>query len=237
MSFRRMVGRKLHWLLQHKKNTGAYFYGDLHFISAGETLAERYNDIAAISDFRPTDKVLDVGCAEGLISLEVAKQVESVRGIDIDANRVERARVEAKKQNASNATFEVGSVVDCRLDTYDVTLFLSVYGKHNTSRVGVDELRRLLRATRRQIIVRANVQGSRPGADLLSDILTTMDEEGFDGFCFPAPPAGATNLIIGNRRGTDAHIHQAPPLILVPTERFSEHPAFGVAPAAASSNR
>ncbi len=204
MSFRRMIGRRLHRLLQHRKNTGDFFYGDLHFISAGETLSERYNDIAQISDFRPTDKVIDVGCAEGLISLEVAQQVASVRGIDIDANRIERACLEAKRRSVANVTFEVASVADCWLDTYDVTLFLSVYGKQNTARIGMNELRRLLRATRRQIIVRANVQGSGPAAELLSAILTTMDEEDFDGFCFPAPAKGATNLIVGNRHGTDA---------------------------------
>jgi hypothetical protein len=58
-----------------------------------------------------------------------------------------------------------------------------------------------LRATRRQIVIRFNLQ-RHPDLQL-TEILATMDAEGFDGICRERGIRYG-NLIVGNRRGTDA---------------------------------
>ncbi len=218
----RLIGRMIDRTLHGRWNTGGYFYGDSHLVSAGASLAERWNDIAEVADFRPTDRVLDMGCAEGLISFEVAKRAAHVDGVDIDANRIERAKSGAAKRGVKNVSFFQGSVVDFALDPagYDVILFLSVMAPRNSDRVGMREFIRLLRAARRQIVVRINVQQSTREETLLGSMLGAMEDEGFDGVCFLARRKSHGNLVIGNRRGTDARLNKIPPIALVPTDRL-----------------
>ena len=121
-----------------------------------------------------------------------------------------------------------GSVTDYPVEpnSYDVVLFLGVLNKKtSTGYVGTKELERLLRATRRQIIIRANIQSYEKQITRLIDILEKMDEQGFDAICF-SRRLGQGNMIIGNRRGTDAKLGTVPPLVLVPTEHLREHPCL-----------
>lgn len=192
---------------------------------------ESWREILLVADLRPTDQVLDMGCAEGLVSMEVAQHVAHVDGVEIDPRRVEEARRLAKQRKLDNISFAAGSVVDYPLKprSYDVMLLLAVLGKKTeTGYVGVKELERLLGATRRQIIIRLGVQ--KPSmvkrSITLPEILAKMDECGFDGICFARRiPSG--NLIVGNRRGTDARLGTVPPFVLVPTEDLQKtHPCL-----------
>jgi hypothetical protein len=58
--------------------------------------------VARIIDLRPDDWVLDIGCAEGLISME----------LKVSPARVERAKREAAKRGIKTISFEMGSVTD-----------------------------------------------------------------------------------------------------------------------------
>ena len=202
------------------------YYADI------ENLSERWDDIAQIVDLRPSDVVLDMGCAEGLISLEVAKYVSHVDGVEISAHLLDRAISEAAGKNVKNVSFTVGSVIDSGLlpESYDVVLFLGVMGKRaGARRVGLAELERMLAATRRQIIIRVNVQKRANIQDeddfRLHDILAVMDHQNFDGICF-LKREGHGNLIVGNRRQSDARLRSAPPLVVVPTEMMLNHPCL-----------
>lgn len=192
-----------------------------------------WQDVISMADLRPTDQVLDVGCAEGLIALEVAKYVAHVDGLEIEPIRVQEAKRIAGERGVSNVDFAVGSVVDAQYEpnSYDVILFLEVLGKPTDSgQVDLDDLAKLLRVTRRQIVVRIGLQktlmaGVR-GSISLAQILSKMDECGFDAICFARREGAFGNMIIGNRRGTDAKIKKAPPILLVPTEFQREHPCL-----------
>lgn len=142
-----------------------YFYRELdpNFVPPPESeegpgkhsFAARWLDLKARLELRPTDSVLDVGCAEGLISMEVASMVQSVRGVELDAGRIETAKQVQAERKIENATFESGSVLDLDLPekSYDVVLFLSVYQQlpHDLRDVALEKV---LRAARRLAAVR-----------------------------------------------------------------------------------
>ena len=88
------------------------------------SFGNRWKEIARIADFRPADRVLDIGCAEGLIALAVAPLVECVHGFDISPVRIEYARSLAEQRGIVNAMFDVASVEDVALEpkAWDVTL-------------------------------------------------------------------------------------------------------------------
>jgi hypothetical protein len=176
--------------------------------------------------------VLDIGCAEGLIALEVAKRVAVVDAFDVSETRVAEARRLAAERGISNARFDVGSVDTYPLSplAYDVVLFLAVYGKRLDPErtVGPEHLVRILGATKRQLLMRVGVQSDTRREARLGEILDVCDEQGFDALCFSRTRRGEfaspNNLLVANRRGSDARSGQLPMLALVPTARLVDDP-------------
>src|ERR1700742_3176920 len=76
--------------------------------------------------------VLDVGCGEAAISLELAERGYTTVGLDLSPTAIDLARREAEKRDLSNATFEVADIssfagYDGRFGTIvDSTLFHSI---------------------------------------------------------------------------------------------------------------
>ena len=70
-----------------------------------------------VPHLRPTDRILDVGCGPGSITIDLAQQVPSghVVGLDKSATVVEQARKAAAQQGVTNVTFKVGDAHDIRL--------------------------------------------------------------------------------------------------------------------------
>jgi SAM-dependent methyltransferase len=181
-----------------------------------------------IGDLRPTDHVLDVGCADGEVALEVAGLVERLHGVDTRSDRVQRAAERAAERGIRNASFEVSAIQDYPLQpsSWDVALFMRVWGKATHAVTVQDtELERVLLATRRQAIVQA---GKRRSERHLRRIFAIFDEHGFDAAWFVE-----LNLIVANRRGAGARIGALPERVavsgpsgplLVPTASLPNHP-------------
>jgi SAM-dependent methyltransferase len=181
-----------------------------------------------IGDLRPTDRVLDVGCADGEVALELAALVERLHGVDIRADRVRRAVERATERGIPNASFETSAIQDYPFDprSWDVTLFMRVWGKGtHASTVQDAELERVLVATRRQAIIQA---GKRRAEHRLQRIFAILDEQGFDAAWFVE-----LNLIVANRRGAGARIGALPERVavtgpsgpmLVPSASHPNHP-------------
>lgn len=223
--------------MKHTRRIGKFFYAEAGGKSA-EPFQPRWEDLRAVADLRRTDHVVDVGCAEGLITMEVAGLVERAHGIEFFEERVDQARRIAAERGISNVTFEAANIVEMQVPplSYDVTLFLGVWGKNpdDENTVGAAELRRFLHATRRQLIARAGVQRPPARQRSLKTILRVCDQCSFDAVCFNNPrvdrrkdPGG--NLIVANRRGTDARLRSVPGLVLIPAELLPDHPVIASA--------
>jgi SAM-dependent methyltransferase len=217
---------------QDERKGHAHLYYE-NKVGTADSFESRWDELRRIADFRPTDRVLDVGCAEGLVALEVAPLVAHVHGFDISTGRIEHAVQFAEERGIGNATFEVASIDEVALEpeSWDVTLFLAVWGKRTldgSRAIGEPELTRLLAATRRQLVARVGLQRDEPREANLLEILDVCDDNEFDGLGFNRPLHEGTflrgNILIANRRGSDARSGELPPVALVPTSRLADHP-------------
>jgi SAM-dependent methyltransferase len=208
-----------------------YHYDKLKDRFAGKKAPTPWQDILLLADLRPTDHILDMGCAEGHITMEIARHARARHGVEVEAPRVEEGTRIAKERGLANVTFAAGNATDYPLepDSYDLVFFLGVLGKKNGDGiVGLHELDRLLKAARRQIYVRVGIQKqSMVDRGLsLTAIMKLMDERGFDSICFARQDASFGNIIVGSRRGTDAKLKKVPPMVLVPAETMPDHPCL-----------
>jgi 2-polyprenyl-3-methyl-5-hydroxy-6-metoxy-1,4-benzoquinol methylase len=79
----------------------------------GPNYAARLERAAAV--FKATDSVLDVGCASGEITLDLAPHVQEILGIDHSSRMVEAANAKARALDIRNARFEQMEPHDPRL--------------------------------------------------------------------------------------------------------------------------
>lgn len=87
-----------------------------------------------------SDVVLDLGCASGEYSLDVATFVRRVHGIDTSANMIALATKKARDRAVNNVTFDAADVFDRSLDAHRSTAVLAFNVLHL-----VDELCSVLR--------------------------------------------------------------------------------------------
>ncbi|WP_280398964.1 class I SAM-dependent methyltransferase [Nocardia carnea] len=87
---------------------------------------------ALIEQGRFHGEILDAGCGEGAISLDLAARGFTTVGLDLAPTAIESARAEARRRGLGNATFEVADITsftgyDGRFGTIvDSTLFHSI---------------------------------------------------------------------------------------------------------------
>jgi ubiquinone/menaquinone biosynthesis C-methylase UbiE len=72
------------------------------------TQAEGLSGLVAVSRAAPSDRVLDVACGPGFLSMEFAKHCAQVVGFDATDAFLELARAEAARRGLSNIRFEDG---------------------------------------------------------------------------------------------------------------------------------
>jgi SAM-dependent methyltransferase len=89
--------------------------------------AERWNDLKPLIDNNKKHTVLDVGCAEGLIALELAKKFKKVFAFDIEPYRIRKAKKNAV--GVDNIEFSTDSYISYQYQDYDQVFCLGVYHK------------------------------------------------------------------------------------------------------------
>ena len=72
------------------------------------TQAEGLSGLVAISRAGPSDRVLDVACGPGFLTMEFAKRCADVVGFDATDTFIELARAEGARRGLSNIQFEHG---------------------------------------------------------------------------------------------------------------------------------
>ena len=92
---------------------------------------ERWNDLSGIIDFNKDHTVLDVGCAEGLIAIELSKRFKKVFAFDIEPYRIIKARENAV--DISNIEFSTENYMSYEYQSYDQVFCLGVYHKIKSS--------------------------------------------------------------------------------------------------------
>src|SRR5689334_9536168 len=94
-------------------------YADLYDASSVRVKAKYLPAIAAGS----ADRVLDVGCGAGGLTLDLAKQVASIMGVDLSSRMLEVARTRAANRGIANAEFaQADAQTDDLGSGYDVAV-------------------------------------------------------------------------------------------------------------------
>jgi ubiquinone/menaquinone biosynthesis C-methylase UbiE len=84
-------------------------------------------ELAALAQLAPMDglRVLEVGCGDGRLTVQVAPAAASVLAVDPDADRIERARCSLPSELAQKVTFaaQAATEVDVPKHSFDLVLF------------------------------------------------------------------------------------------------------------------
>ena len=96
---------------------------------------------------RPDDRVLDIGCGAGSISLGMAAVAASVTGVDVDHADFVDAREYAKSTRIENVTFVEGSIYDLGFPdkSFEVCTCFSMLEVVERPLDGLQEVRRVLK--------------------------------------------------------------------------------------------
>lgn len=91
--------------------------GDAYDVSSS-TQHRQGTSLVELAALRPDDRVLDVGCGNGTLSLELSRLAlhGSVLGIDVSPEMVRTARRTASTAGAGNLNFEVRDLLEFRTD-------------------------------------------------------------------------------------------------------------------------
>ncbi len=184
----------------------------------------RCDEVLRLADLRPTDRLLDAGCAEGWMTLHLATLVAHAHGVDKSAVRIAEAKRLAAERGIENATFQVASLIDYPGEprSYDMTLFSGVWG---APEVGLKELERLLQMTRRQLVARIQLVKHPERVPAIHEACERND---FHVLFFPP------KFVVAGRRGTDVRVPELPKVVLLPTARLPDDPIVGGAQRIAS---
>jgi 2-polyprenyl-3-methyl-5-hydroxy-6-metoxy-1,4-benzoquinol methylase len=156
------------------------------------TLYDRWNDISVLNIFKISDMVLDIGCAEGLVTNEISKNVRCVEGVDINSDRVNCARNKYKHIKFSNVDIVK---ISFRPFSYDVITFLGVY-HHIAKGIRDSVLTGVLSAAKRVVLIRTPLEGKK-------NILKTIQSNNYDYKIMHSKNENVGDLIICTRIQSD----------------------------------
>jgi ubiquinone/menaquinone biosynthesis C-methylase UbiE len=103
-----------------------------------------------IAALEPSDRVLEIGCGTGIITLGIAPHVAGVTGTDISPEMIAVARKKAQSRDVDNVSFRVADGYDLPFDTesFDAVLVFNTLHVVKEPETLLKEARRLLRPGR-----------------------------------------------------------------------------------------
>jgi ubiquinone/menaquinone biosynthesis C-methylase UbiE len=113
---------------------------------AGQRAASVYADFL-LPHLTPMSRLVDLGCGDGELTLDLASSVGHVTGVDVDQDELDRASRAADELGVTNATFILGDVgaLDIPDDDVDVVLAHSVLEALEHPDAAVAEMARIVR--------------------------------------------------------------------------------------------
>jgi ubiquinone/menaquinone biosynthesis C-methylase UbiE len=95
----------------------------------------------------PGDRVLEIGCGTGILTLGIASEVESVIGTDISPEMIAVARRKAEAQDVDNVTFRVADGYELPFEaaSFDAVLIFNTLHVVKEPETLLGEARRLLK--------------------------------------------------------------------------------------------
>lgn len=106
------------------------------------------SDIWFRKHLKKSDKILDLGCNSGQLSLKISKNASQIVGIDLDSRLIEIARSQAESKNISNVKFFSGDLnnkLRYKNNIFDKVICSDVL-EHLTKRdFAISEIRRVLK--------------------------------------------------------------------------------------------
>jgi len=96
---------------------------------------------------KPTDIVLDYGCATGTKTLELAGFVNKIYGIDISSKMIKNAKIKADASKKVNADFTQTTIFDSKYkkESFDVILAFNILHLLKDNRLAIDRIAELLK--------------------------------------------------------------------------------------------
>jgi len=102
--------------------------GDFADHGQGVDLSGNRDYINIMKYLRTTDRVLDYGCATGIIANSIADKAGEIQGIDISSKMIEIAKVRAQALNLENVNYAQATIFDERFQaaSFDMVLAFRV---------------------------------------------------------------------------------------------------------------
>jgi 2-polyprenyl-3-methyl-5-hydroxy-6-metoxy-1,4-benzoquinol methylase len=118
---------------------------DFELLMRNRTAAE-YADFV-LPRISSADRVLDVGCGPGSITLGLAQVAAHVTGVDVDDEEFADARAHAAEHGIDNVEFREGSIYELAFEdgSFDVCTMFAMLETLADPRAGLTEVRRLVK--------------------------------------------------------------------------------------------
>jgi ubiquinone/menaquinone biosynthesis C-methylase UbiE len=126
--------------------------------------AAAHAGLVALVGAKPTDRVLDVACGPGFLTMAFARQCARAQGIDATAALLERARAEASRNGLHNVRFGLGDAEALPFAdaTFDVVACRAAFHHFERPQRVLAEMRRVVRSGGRLLV--ADMLGSEEPA-------------------------------------------------------------------------
>ncbi|MGS2760640.1 class I SAM-dependent methyltransferase [Sinomicrobium sp. M5D2P9] len=126
---------------------------------------------------KPTDIILDFGCATGIISNEIASSVKKVHAIDISSKMIINAKAKAEARKIHNIEYTKATIFDkgLKTGTFDVVLASYILHLVEDTQIVVQRIKELLKPGGLIISV-TPCMGEKP---VLSGCLSMLGRMGF----------------------------------------------------------
>lgn len=94
------------------RTTRVHFHRADAYDASSSTQRQQSFRLLEVADLHPKHEVIDIGCGTGVFTLELARRVAAVHGIDHSPEMIEKAERRARNEASTNVTFELADLLE-----------------------------------------------------------------------------------------------------------------------------